>query len=98
MKNCPRLTRLAAAAATIAILAACGAPFNPQSFAKIQNGMTEAEVTAILGKPTSIESGSLPILNITGTEYTYRSGNARGTIAFVNGKVVLKEATFGDMK
>jgi hypothetical protein len=98
MRTLARFSLLAAATATIALLPACGKPFNPERFAKIQNGMTEAEVTAILGKPTSIESGSLPVLNITGTEYTYRSGNAHGTIAFVNGKVVLKEATFGDKK
>ena len=95
MDNLTRTVRHTATVVAIALLVACGCPFNPQNFARVQNGMTEAEVTAILGKPTSIESGSLPILNITGTEYTYRRGADRATVAFVNGKVVLKEATFG---
>lgn len=83
-------------AAACALLVACGGPFNPKNFSKVENGMTESEVTAILGKPASVNTGSLPILNITGTEYIYRRGDGRGTIAFVNGKVVFKEATFGD--
>jgi hypothetical protein len=56
--------------------------------AKIQDGMTEQEVAAILGSPT--ESSSTSVLGISGTSSRWTSSDAVVTVRFVNGKVALK--------
>ena len=73
--------------AALLLLAACSR-ITQENFAKIQDGMTEQEVSAILGSPA--ESSSSSILGISGTSSTWRSGDAVITIRFVNGKVALK--------
>jgi len=77
----------ALAFATVLLLAACS-KVTQENFAKIQDGMTEQEVTAILGSPTESSSGS--ILGISGTSSKWASGDATITIRFVNGKVALR--------
>lgn len=94
----PSVGRWIAVAAACALLLGCGFRFNPKNFARIENGMSEDQVTRILGQPSSVSSGSLPVINITGTEYVYQRGDSRASIAFVNGKVVFKEATFGEKR
>ena len=69
------------------LLAACS-KVTQENFAKVQDGMTEQEVTAILGSPTESSSGS--ILGISGTSSKWSSGDALITIRFVNGKVALR--------
>ena len=76
-----------AAAALLLILAACS-KVNQENFARIQSGMTEQEVFAILGAPT--ESTSRELLGITGTSARWASGDAEITIRFVGGKVATK--------
>lgn len=73
--------------AALLLLAACS-KVTQQNFAKIQDGMTEQEVAAILGSPTETSSSS--ILGLSGTSSTWRGGDAVITIRFVNGKAVLK--------
>ena len=73
--------------AALLLLAACG-KITQENFAKIQDGMSEQEVSAILGSPT--ESSSSSILGISGTSSTWRGGDAVITIRFVNGQVALK--------
>ncbi|MBV8032718.1 MAG: outer membrane protein assembly factor BamE [Betaproteobacteria bacterium] len=68
-------------------LAACS-KVTEENFAKVQNGMSEQEVAAILGAPT--ESTSREILGISGTTSVWRSGDAEITVRFVGGKVALK--------
>jgi hypothetical protein len=68
-------------------LAACS-KVSQENFAKIQNGMTEQEVAAVLGSPT--ESTSREVLGISGTTSVWRSGDAAITVRFVGGKVALK--------
>jgi hypothetical protein len=70
-----------------ALLAACS-KVSQENFARIQNGMTEQEVLAILGSPT--ESTSRDVLGITGTSSRWVSGEAAITIRFVGGKVATK--------
>lgn len=89
-----RSLRLVAAAAALAILAACGARLTPERFNRVQDGMSQQEVIGILGQPTRIESGGFPLLNITGTQFIYEGRRSQCTIAFVNDKVVLRQATF----
>jgi hypothetical protein len=80
-----KLRALAFAAALL--LAACSR-VTQENFAKIQDGMSEPEVTAILGSPTESSSGS--ILGMSGTSSTWSGGDATITIRFVNGKVALR--------
>jgi hypothetical protein len=79
--------RLACLAAALLLLAACS-KVNPENFAKIQTGMTEQEVTAILGSPA--ESTSRDVLGVTGTSSRWVSGDTAITIRFVGGKVATK--------
>jgi hypothetical protein len=73
--------------AALLLLAACS-KVTQENFAKIQDGMSEREVAAILGSPTETSSGSF--LGLFGTSSTWRDGDAVITIRFVNGKVVLR--------
>jgi hypothetical protein len=77
----------AAIVAAALSLAACS-KVTQENFGKVQNGMTEQEVIAILGNPT--ESTSRDVLGITGTSSRWVSGDAAITIRFVGGKVALK--------
>jgi hypothetical protein len=69
------------------LLAACS-KITQDNFARIQDGMGEQEVAAILGSPTESSSGS--ILGISGTSSKWAGSDAEITIRFVNGKVALK--------
>ena len=69
------------------LLAACS-KVTQENFARIQDGITEQEVTAILGSPAETSSGSM--LGISGTSSRWTGGDAVITVQFVNGKVALK--------
>lgn len=73
--------------AALLLLAACSR-VTQENFAKIQDGMTEQEVTAILGSPAESSTGS--ILGISGTSSKWVAGDAQIIIRFVNGKVALR--------
>jgi hypothetical protein len=79
--------RLALVATALILLSACS-KVTPENFAKIQSGMTEQEVIAILGSPA--ESTSREVLGITGTSSRWVSGDTSITIRFVGGKVATK--------
>lgn len=69
------------------LLAACS-KITQENFARVQDGMSEQEVAAILGSPT--ESSSASVLGISGTASKWTGGDTAITIRFVNGKVALK--------
>ncbi|OGA57929.1 MAG: hypothetical protein A3G81_22240 [Betaproteobacteria bacterium RIFCSPLOWO2_12_FULL_65_14] len=69
------------------VIAACS-KVTQQNFAKIEEGMSEQEVIAILGAPT--ESNSINVLGVSGTASRWASGDAVISVRFVNGKVALK--------
>ena len=77
----------ALAFAAVFLLAACSRG-TQENFAKIQDGMSEQEVAAILGSPT--ESSSTSVLNLTGTASRWADKDTVIVIRFVNNKVVLK--------
>jgi hypothetical protein len=77
----------ALALAACLLLAACS-KITQENFDRIQDGMSEQEVTAILGSPTESSSGS--ILGISGTSSKWTGGDAVITIRFVNGKVAVR--------
>ena len=70
-------------------LAACGASrLTQENFDKIRTGMTQAEVTAILGEP---RSSSVDVAIFFGTASTWKNDGTTITIQFANGKVVAKQ-------
>jgi hypothetical protein len=75
------------AIAAVLLLAACS-KVTQENFSRIQDGMSEQEVAALLGSPTS--SSSVQVLGISGTSSIWESGDSNITIRFVNGKVALK--------
>jgi len=60
---------------------------------KIHNGMTTDDVKAILGEPTSSQTGSALGI-ISGTTYVYHVGTSDVKITFVNDKVIATEGEF----
>ena len=68
-------------------LAACS-KVTQENYARIQDGMSEQEVHAILGKPA--ESSSAAILGLSGTSSKWTADGVVITIQFANGKVRLK--------
>lgn len=71
----------------ILLLAACSKVIQ-ENFAKIQDGMTEQEVQALLGKPG--ESSNITILGLSGTSSRWTAGDGTISVQFVNGKVRAK--------
>lgn len=80
-------SRLAATAALALALAACS-KITQENFAKIEQGMPEQQVIALLGSPT--ESSSIDVLGVSGTSSRWVGGDGQISIRFVNGKVALK--------
>jgi SmpA / OmlA family len=60
---------------------------------KIHNGMTTAEVKAILGDPTSSQTGSALGI-VSGTTYIYHTDTSDVKITFVDDKVIATEGEF----
>jgi hypothetical protein len=77
----------------VVALAACS-KLTEDNLQKIHNGMTTDEVKAILGEPSSSETGNALGI-ISGTTYTYHTDKSDVKITFVNDKVI---ATEGDFK
>lgn len=70
------------------LLLGCGSKVTQENFEKIRSGMTESEVTAILGRPT--ESNSIGFGPVGGTTSAWKDDGRTITIQFVNGKVMAK--------
>ena len=69
------------------LLAACS-KVTQENFAKIQDGMSDQEVHALLGPPTT--SSSVDILGIAGTHSRWEGSDAVISVRFVNGKLATK--------
>lgn len=78
---------LATAVALALLLAACS-KVTQDNYTKIRDGMTEQEVTALLGSAT--ESGGMSVLGVSGGSSKWVAKDAAISIQFVNGKVVGK--------
>jgi outer membrane protein assembly factor BamE (lipoprotein component of BamABCDE complex) len=88
MKTLRTVLFLAAAVA----LAACS-KLTEDNLQKIKPGMTTDEVKAILGEPTSSQTGSALGL-VSGTTYVYHTDKSEVKINFMNDKVVTTEGDF----
>lgn len=75
-------------ALTVALAVAGCSRVSQENFLKIEDGMTEQEVAAILGSPT--ESNSVNVLGVSGTASRWVGRDAVITVRFVNGKAALK--------
>ena len=71
----------------VLLLAACSR-VSEENFAKIEEGMSEEQVMAILGKPT--QAASVSVLGVSGTTSRWEGNGAVITVRFVNGRVALK--------
>ncbi len=63
---------------------------------RVQDDMSQSEVEAIFGQPTSSQSMPIPIVGGTQTTYNYQSGGSAVTIIFKNNQVKQKSGTFGN--
>ena len=73
-------------------LAGCGSKVTKSNFDQITNGMTLAQVEAILGKGAESTGASGAIGNLVGSAkvVTWKDGDKTITVTFANDKVVLK--------
>jgi hypothetical protein len=72
----------------VALIVVACSKVNQENFLKIQEGMSEEEVIAILGRPT--ESNSVNVLGVSGTASRWVAGDTVITVRLVNGKVAFK--------
>ena len=80
--------RIRTLALAVSLAVAACSKVTQENFAKIEDGMTEQEVSALLGSP--LESSSRTVLGISGTASKWVAADAVITVQFVNGKVRLK--------
>ena len=83
---------LAVAVSSILLLTACSR-LTEANLEKIHNGMTSAEVKAILGDPTSSQTGNALGI-VSGTTYIYHTSSSDVKITFLNDKVIATEGEF----
>jgi outer membrane protein assembly factor BamE (lipoprotein component of BamABCDE complex) len=81
------------AVAALLLVTACS-KLTEDNLQKVHNGMTTDDVKAILGEPTSSQTGSALGL-VSGTTYVYHTDTSDVKISFVDDKVI---ATEGDFK
>jgi hypothetical protein len=79
-----KITRFFLLATLAVVLVACSR-VNQDNFDRIQTGMTQAEVKAILGTPT--ETSSINIGGLSGTASRWDGDNGSISVQFVNGEV-----------
>lgn len=91
MPHSVRFGNLARGAIILAalLLAACGSKISAENFERIQNGMTQKEVIAILGEPT--ETSSVNIAGVSGGMAAWKDGNTVISVQFLNDKVQAKQ-------
>ena len=81
------------------ILAACGGgspiTLNQDNFNRLHDDMSQAEVTAIMGQPTTSNTEPIPIVGGTATTYTYRNDTSNVTLVFKNNLLKEKHGDFG---
>lgn len=79
-------------AAALVLVTSCSR-LTEDNLQKVHNGMTTAEVKAILGDPTSSQTGNALGI-ISGTTYIYHTNSSDVKITFVDDKVIATEGEF----
>jgi len=75
--------------AVMGMIFGCGSTVTPDNYAKIKEGQSEADVTDLLGKPSSTEIASLP--TGSGSKDIWKDGDKTITVFVIGGKVVAIE-------
>lgn len=88
-------TRIAAALVLSLALAACS-KVTPENYARLKDGMSEAEVVAILGTPG--DASAVAMLGVTGSSSTWTGGEYTIKLQFVNGKVIYRSLGRNDIR
>jgi len=82
-----RLLPLLAAAA---LLAGCSSRINADNYAKIHVGMSQDQITELLGKPDECSGVTMPILSAE--KCTWKSGSRQIVVNFVNHAAIAASA------
>ena len=81
------------------VLVGCGGgsplSLTQENLDKIHDGMSSAEVRAILGAPSESKDEPIPIVGGTQTTYTYHNNSSEVVIVFKNDQEKEKHGTFG---
>ncbi|PTX91952.1 hypothetical protein DB346_23645 [Verrucomicrobia bacterium LW23] len=82
------------------VLTGCGGPLvgglSAESVAKLDKGMSPAQVRSVLGQPNEVAEAPIPIVGGKTTTYIYRdSKGATATIIFKNDEMEVKVYTAG---
>ena len=80
--------RLASIALLSTALAGCGGSVSQSNYDKVQTGMTEDQVTSVLGAGKEQSGGG--IAGMSAKILMWQDGNKSITVSFMNGKVVTK--------
>ena len=85
-------------AALSLVLLGCGGgsplTLNQENLDKVQDDMSQTDVRAILGAPTSSNTEPIPVVGGTQTTYTYTNDKSQVVIVFKNDKVKEKHGNF----
>lgn len=87
--NLRPFARAGLALAASLLIAACGSKISAENFERIQDGMSQKEVVAILGEPT--ETSAINIAGVSGGMATWQEGNTVISVQFLNDKVKGKQ-------
>lgn len=90
-----RIVSLGLAGLLLMGLAACS-KVNPETYAKVEAGMSRDEVYALLGKPDEVSGGGIGTLTMSGE--TWRGNAHTVKITFAGDKVALKSIEAAEPK
>ena len=82
-----RISATRFAFAALVLLGACS-KVTQENFARIEDGMSEQEVLALLGKPA--ESSNVTVLGLSGASSRWTGTDGTISVQYVNGKVRAK--------
>jgi hypothetical protein len=92
------MMKYALCAALSLVLMGCGGgsplTLTQENLDKVQDGMSQNDVRAILGAPTESKTDPIPIVGGTQTTYVYRNDKSEVTIVFKNDQEKEKHGTF----
>ncbi len=72
----------------ILLLVTCGSKVTPENYGKVEDGMTQEQVYAVLGKPTEVSSAGIGKLSASNEVWKGKTHTI--TVTFGNGKVGFK--------
>ena len=86
------VSRTIMAAVILLALAACGPRLNKANYDKVAEGMSSAQVKAILGEPSEMKSASVPLVGSV-TTYSYKVDKSEAEFVFYDDKLKSKSGT-----